>query len=73
MTEELLTFDIIDIGFYKITSKRPGKMGYLSFNEQSKKFVFLPEKNMFYHAIHLAIILAKLNEINFYKPKEKIV
>lgn len=67
MTEEIIHFNILDIGIYEIYSKKLGKIGFINYNIQNKKFVFLPEKGMFYLGLHLAIILQKLNELNDYK------
>lgn len=67
--EDLITYEIIDVGVYKISLNNVGIIGDLIFIDNKKLWCFLPIETFFYKPVHLALILNKLNDLNNYKKE----
>jgi hypothetical protein len=69
--EPELIYTLIDLDVWEIKSKKFGKIGFINYNIKLGLWVFLPEKNIFYKPVHLALIVVKLNELNNYYKEVK--
>jgi len=74
MTEnyENLTF-IETKGIYDIHSEILGSLGQLIYDEDIKRYVFLPKNKTFLKPYYIAKILSKLNELNHYQLQKYFV